>query len=58
MPEQWDGASIEKQFRGSVYTITYKHTGAKKLIVNGNPIEGYIVPVAKCGEQISVVCEF
>jgi cellobiose phosphorylase len=58
MPEQWDGASIEKQFRGSVYTITYKHTGESKLIVDGSPIDGYVVLASADNKQVSITCEF
>lgn len=58
MPVQWNGSTIQKHFRGSIYTIEYKHTGKYQLIVNGVPIQGNIVQTADFGEKISIVCEF
>lgn len=58
MPAQWDGSVIEKHFRGSVYTITYKHTGESKLIVDGSPIDGYVVLASADNKQVSITCEF
>lgn len=58
MPVEWDGASILKQFRGSVYSINYVHTGTKKIIVDGREIEGNIVPVVEPGTNLYIVCEY
>jgi cellobiose phosphorylase len=58
MPKQWDGTVVEKQFRGSVYTIKYKYTGKYRLIIDGTQIDGTLAPARDAGNLISIVCEY
>jgi len=51
---------ITRRARGAIYNITVKNSGAAapaKLTVNGKSIEGNLVPYAKAGETVEVLCE-
>jgi cellobiose phosphorylase len=59
IPAAWDGFSVERKFRGAVYTITVKNPnhinkGVKSITVNGKPLEGLIIPVAMAGHNVKV----
>ena len=59
IPSAWDGFKVERKFRGDVYEIEIKNPdhvckGVKKLTVDGNEIEGCIVPVAGDGKTHKV----
>ena len=46
----WDGFSVERHFRGKKITITIRNPrhlnrGIQKLLLNGKPLEGNIIPV-------------
>lgn len=52
IPERWTGFSVKRIFRGASYDITVTRKGpgnAVSLTVNGNPIDGTIVPQAAAG---------
>lgn len=56
IPKEWDGFEVEKDFRGSHLHIVVKnpgHTesGCKKLIVNGEAMEGDYIPAELLKEQ-------
>ena len=62
IPAAWDGFKATRQFRGDTYEITIKNPdhvnkGVKSLTVDGQAIEGCIVPVAGDGKthQVEVV---
>ena len=59
IPKAWNGYSIKRQFRGATYNIEVKNPnhvskGISKIIVNGSPIEGNIVPLLEAGKTHSV----
>ena len=52
--------SIVRKCRGAEYRITVanKATGKPaRLVVDGKPIEGTLVPYAKAGSVVTVACE-
>lgn len=61
IPKAWDGFSATRKFRGATYHITVKNPahvskGVRSLSLNGQAIEGCIVPLQAGGEhQIEVV---
>ncbi|MCR5049404.1 MAG: glycosyl transferase, partial [Saccharofermentans sp.] len=62
IPAAWDGFKATRQFRGDTYEITIKNPdhvnkGVKSLTVDGQAIDGCIVPVAGDGKthQVEVV---
>ncbi len=59
IPKDWEGYRIVREFRGDVFDITIKNpnhvsTGVAKLTVDGNVIDGNIIPVFKDGKQHKV----
>ena len=57
----WDGAWFEltRVFRGATYHITVDNSahvekGVKSVTVNGKPIQGSVLPLAKAEEQVEV----
>jgi len=59
IPSAWDGFSITRKFRGSVYDITIKNPnhickGVKSVTVDGNAIEGNVLPVFTDGSTHKV----
>ena len=62
IPAAWDGFKATRQFRGDTYEIEIKNPdhvnkGVKSLTVDGQVIDGCIVPVAGDGKthQVEVV---
>ena len=53
-PKLWNGAKVTRFFRGATYEIELKRGEENKVFVNGEPICGNVLPVAKCGEIYSV----
>jgi cellobiose phosphorylase len=50
IPEDWTGFKVTRIFRKSTYSIkvTRKGSGnAVSLVVDGNPIEGNIIPITQ-----------
>ena len=58
IPSNWESYIIKRKFRGSVYEIKVFNKGAmkgvKKLIVNGEVIEGNVIPLQKEGSVNNV----
>lgn len=59
IPSEWDGFKATRQFRNATYNITIKNPshvckGVKSVIVDGNTIEGNILPVFGDGKEHTV----
>lgn len=59
IPNAWDGFNIQRKFRGAKYNIEVTNPdhvskGVKKVVVNGNEIEGNIIPIMEEGSENSV----
>ncbi|MNI69058.1 N,N'-diacetylchitobiose phosphorylase [compost metagenome] len=49
IPADWEGFAVKRRFRGCVYDITVTNAskvskGVQKITVNGEPIEGNVLP--------------
>ena len=49
IPSAWDGLTAKREYRGATYNITVKNPdhvckGVKAMTVDGNAIEGNIIP--------------
>jgi cellobiose phosphorylase len=60
IPAEWDGYSIKRTFRNAIYNIKIKNPnhvckGVKNLTVDGNTIEGNIVPIFTDKKEHEVV---
>lgn len=46
LPPSWKTCSIQKQFRGAEYTVSYENGGTqiRQILVNGEPIHGTVLP--------------
>jgi cellobiose phosphorylase len=56
LPDKWEGFSVVRKFRGSTYHITVRRKGRGNeltLMVNGQPVEGTLIPVVEA-EQVDV----
>ncbi len=58
-PKNWDGFSVTRQFRGAEYRIVVKNPshvsyGIKQIVVNGEKIEGNVIPVFEAGTKVKV----
>ncbi len=54
IPTEWEGFEAERQFRGVNYKIQVKRSGpgnTTKLTVDGQPIDGTLVPLPEDGKQ-------
>jgi len=45
LPEGWDEAFAEKEFRGCRYRITYRRTGEKAVFFEGERLPGDVLPL-------------
>jgi cellobiose phosphorylase len=54
IPAEWPGFSVTRRFRGATYRITVTRGDAPGLVVDGQPVEGYVVPVAPAGTVVDV----
>lgn len=50
IPADWDGYDVTRKFRGATYEISVRNPrhvskGVERILVNGNPIEGNILPI-------------
>lgn len=59
IPSEWDGFKATRQFRNATYNITIKNPshvckGVKSVTVDGNAIEGNILPVFNDGKDHTV----
>jgi len=62
LPAEWDGFAAERRFRGALYRILVrKPPGARArascLLVDGERVEGTLVPPAPAGSTVDVVAE-
>ncbi len=62
IPAAWDGFEITRRFRGASYRITVRNPrhvckGVASLTVNGQSIEGNLVPPAPEGAEVAVEAE-
>lgn len=60
IPHEWDGMKMEKNFRGSHLSIKVENpnhvsSGVKSVTLNGEVIDGDLIPAAKLKEQNEVV---
>ena len=62
IPSSWEGITIEKMFRGKKLNVTVDNTqgnqkGIKELYVNGEKLEGKLIPEAKLNDvnEIKIV---
>ncbi len=51
IPEEWDGYTITRQFRGDIYNITVKNPdhvsrGVARLLVDGREVNGNVIPIS------------
>ena len=53
-PKAWKEARITRIFRGATYEIELKRGKENQIFMNGEPIEGDILPIAKRGEICKV----
>ncbi len=56
IPAAWDGFTATREYRGATYKITVKNPnhvckGVKSLTVDGNAVEGNVVPAMASGEH-------
>ena len=56
LPARFDNVCIKRMYRGATYDITIKRDGEKGLWVDGNRVDGDVVPIAPEGKTVSVVC--
>lgn len=59
IPSSWDGFKVTRKYRGATYNITVTNPshvskGVKSLTLNGNAIDGYIVPPQQTGTVCNV----
>ena len=59
IPHELDGFELTRVFRGATYHIMVDNSahvekGVKSVTVNGKPIQGNVLPLAKAGEQVEV----
>ncbi len=59
LPPSWNTVSIDKEFRGTNYHISYENGGTniKAIYVNGEAIEGNILPILGGDVDVLVVTE-
>ncbi len=60
LPTAWPGFSATRRFRGATYLIEVEKPAGvaarvRRLVVDGSPVEGTLVPVAAPGRSVSVV---
>ena len=59
IPSSWDDFKVTRKYRGATYNITVTNPshvskGVKSLTLNGNAIDGYIVPPQQAGTVCNV----
>ena len=59
IPSAWDGFHVERRFRGAQYHIQVynpQHVcrGVRKVLVNGQPLEGSLIPLQPAGSASQV----
>ncbi|MFA9370236.1 MAG: GH36-type glycosyl hydrolase domain-containing protein [Labilibaculum antarcticum] len=56
IPKEWKEYTVTRQFRNATYEINIqnpmgKNKGVKSIVIDGEPIEGNIIPLIKSGTQ-------
>jgi cellobiose phosphorylase len=56
LPSGWEGFEAERRFRGATYRIVVRRDPAavRRVVVDGRPIDGAVVPVASEGTIVTV----
>ncbi len=59
IPSNWDGFEVTRVYRGATYRIRVRNpynlsSGIRDLVVNGRPVPGNRIPLAKAGSTVSV----
>jgi cellobiose phosphorylase len=59
IPKGWDGYQVTRLFRGAKYRISVKNPkhvsrGVSELKVNGQKVEGQLLPLAERGTEVNV----
>ena len=59
IPASWDGFTATRLFRGARYNITIKNPshvckGVKSMVVDGQPVEGCVVPFVEGKKEVNV----
>jgi N,N'-diacetylchitobiose phosphorylase len=62
LPSKWKSVKITRKFRNKVLNVVIKNTsgrqkGVKKLVLNGNILEGNLIPVERMMETNEVLVE-
>jgi cellobiose phosphorylase len=55
LPSDWSGCEVVRQFRGKRYEISMKREGpgnGVRLVVDGQPVAGNIIPLPVAGTQV------
>ena len=60
IPKDWNGFKVNRSFRGAMYAIEVRNPdhvckGVKEVIVNGEPLNGNIIPFQKAGSTNQIV---
>jgi cellobiose phosphorylase len=58
LPEDWTGFKVRRSFRGALYVIEVRREGSGSqisLLVNGQPCDGDVIPLAPEKTEVSVV---
>ena len=50
-PSDWEGARLTRRFRGAVYEIRYRRTGARGFSVDGEVLHGDLLPDFRDGKK-------
>lgn len=54
VPEDWNSFTVYRKFRGTEYEISFERTGKKSLTVDGEAVEGNVVPLKDTDKVVSV----
>lgn len=54
LPDELKELTVRRQFRGAVYGICIRQTGARSVTVNGQTVEGSTVPLFPAGSRVQV----
>ncbi len=58
LPECWNNVKIKRKFRNTTYNIEIIRTGNKLIKIDGDVIEGNIIPLNYSGKEYNVNIEF
>ena len=57
IPDDWDGYTVNRKFRGTEYIVNVKRTGAPSMTVDGKAVSGNIAPLtgnAVCHVEVTL----